>query len=336
MFHRVKTESQTPSQASAVKAPEASSSYTKQSSVASTNQNFVKSQTSSGKTPSYLQPTKVKTTVQDVATTDVIKNHSTDFSATEERAVKITPTPSTTKLTQQTEKDTDIMPENSSIVSQTSSYHTPEKTESASQAASLYSAETKTAPSSSGYAPSYSSPYAKQSVTTPAADAYAAGSDSKLTIGRGITMSGEIESCDHLYVEGTVEAALKGAQVLDIAESGIFYGTVEIENANISGRFEGEITVKGRLVVESTGVITGSITYGELQIESGAIIDGRLTPMASATPAAKAVDTTEAKPAPVAAAAPKAKAQAPVQQEQAAAAPQSKGLFEKQSVVPAE
>jgi hypothetical protein len=41
----------------------------------------------------------------------------------------------------------------------------------------------------------------------------------RLVIGQGITMSGEIESCDTLVVEGTVEAALKGASILEVAEN---------------------------------------------------------------------------------------------------------------------
>lgn len=101
----------------------------------------------------------------------------------------------------------------------------------------------------------------------------------RLVIGYGITMSGEIEHCDVLLVEGTIEAALKGAKMLEISQSGTFYGTVEIDEAQISGRFEGELTVNGRLKVSSSGVITGSISYKELQIEAGAIIDGKLTPL---------------------------------------------------------
>ncbi|MCE7887825.1 MAG: polymer-forming cytoskeletal protein [Alphaproteobacteria bacterium PRO2] len=106
--------------------------------------------------------------------------------------------------------------------------------------------------------------------------------DRRLIIGRGITMSGEIESCDHLIVEGTVEATLKGASVLDIAESGVFYGTVEIDEATIAGRFEGDIQVKGRLTIRAGGAITGSIAYKELEVEAGATIDGRLSPIGAA------------------------------------------------------
>lgn len=103
----------------------------------------------------------------------------------------------------------------------------------------------------------------------------------QLSIGQGITLSGEIEACDHLLVEGTVEASLKGASVLEIAESGAFYGTVEIEEATIAGRFEGDITARGRLTIEATGIVIGSISYKELAIEAGATIDGSVSPIGS-------------------------------------------------------
>lgn len=108
-------------------------------------------------------------------------------------------------------------------------------------------------------------------------------SDRKLMIGKGITLSGEIEECDHLIVDGTVEATLKGGNVLDISESGAFYGTVEIEEANIAGKFEGDITVSGRLTIQSTGQISGSISYKELAVEVGASVEGSIAPIGSAT-----------------------------------------------------
>lgn len=104
----------------------------------------------------------------------------------------------------------------------------------------------------------------------------------KLTIGQGITMSGEIENCDQLLVEGTVEATLNGAKLLDIAESGIFYGSVDIEEAVIAGRFEGDLTVDGRVTIEATGTVIGTITYRELTVEAGATIEGKISSFASA------------------------------------------------------
>jgi len=118
----------------------------------------------------------------------------------------------------------------------------------------------------------------------------------KLYIGQGITLSGEIESCDHLVVEGTVEAALKGASVLEIAEAGAYFGTVDIDEATIAGRFEGDLTVRGRLTVKASGSITGSITYKELAIEAGSNIDGKLSPLDAKTPARKQENKSQRKP----------------------------------------
>lgn len=103
----------------------------------------------------------------------------------------------------------------------------------------------------------------------------------KLVIGEGISLSGEIEACDHLVVEGTVEASLKGASVLDVSQSGMFFGSVEINEATIAGRFEGNLVVNGRLTVRSTGTISGTLSYKELAVEAGATIEGSMAPMSA-------------------------------------------------------
>jgi|GEM_PF-1558424 len=133
--------------------------------------------------------------------------------------------------------------------------------------------------------PAYSAPSASESSSQE--------KGGRLVIGSGITMSGEIESCPHLVVEGTVEASLRGAEILEVSQGGVFFGTVEIAEATISGRFEGDITVTGRLSVTETGQVTGSITYGQLEMKAGAVIDGKITP-ANNRPAAKAQKTTRA------------------------------------------
>jgi len=96
----------------------------------------------------------------------------------------------------------------------------------------------------------------------------------KLIVGRDISLSGEITACDVLVVEGTVEAKLRDGRNIEIAESGLFRGSVEIDEADIGGRFEGDISVRGRLRLRSTGRITGSIRYGELEVEAGGQLIG--------------------------------------------------------------
>ena len=98
----------------------------------------------------------------------------------------------------------------------------------------------------------------------------------KLIVGRDISLSGEITACDVLVVEGTVEAKLRDGRNIEIAEIGLFKGGVEIDEADIAGRFEGDISVRGRLRLRSTGKINGSIRYGELEVEAGGQLIGEI------------------------------------------------------------
>jgi cytoskeletal protein CcmA (bactofilin family) len=116
----------------------------------------------------------------------------------------------------------------------------------------------------------------------------------KLTVGREITLSGEITSCDMLVIEGSVEANLTNCRDIDIAESGLFKGAAAIEDAEIRGRFEGNLTVRKRLLIRATGRVSGTIRYGQIEIECGGQISGDIEAQPSAE---EGKPTTE--PAPV-------------------------------------
>jgi cytoskeletal protein CcmA (bactofilin family) len=96
----------------------------------------------------------------------------------------------------------------------------------------------------------------------------------KLIVGREIKLNGEITSCEHLVVEGSVEAMLSDGKMVDIAESGTFRGSVECETAQIRGRFDGDLTCNERLVVHSTGRVVGKVRYRQLEVERGGEISG--------------------------------------------------------------
>jgi cytoskeletal protein CcmA (bactofilin family) len=100
--------------------------------------------------------------------------------------------------------------------------------------------------------------------------------DRRLTVGKGLSVNGEITSCDVLVVEGKVEAKLSDGKLIEITESGQFRGSVEIENADIAGRFDGTLIVHGRLTVRATGRISGTIKYGELEVSAGGQIIGEM------------------------------------------------------------
>ena len=100
--------------------------------------------------------------------------------------------------------------------------------------------------------------------------------ESKLTVGSNIKLKGvEITDCDTLVVEGSVEATMD-SRVIQISERGSFKGSAEIDIAEIRGEFDGTLTVRQKLVIFSTGKVTGRIRYGKLVIEEGGQISGEI------------------------------------------------------------
>ena len=119
----------------------------------------------------------------------------------------------------------------------------------------------------------------------------------KLIVGREITLSGEITSCDKLIVEGSVEANLTNCRDVDIAESGLFKGSASIEDAEIRGRFEGNLVVRKRLLIKATGRVSGTIRYGQIEIECGGQISGDIQAQPSAEPSETIIDVASARAA---------------------------------------
>ena len=129
-------------------------------------------------------------------------------------------------------------------------------------AAALSAAQVQTAP--------VAAPVAAQSVTG------TKEGESKLTVGPNIKLKGvEITDCDTLVVEGSVEATMD-SRVIQIAERGSFKGSAEIDIAEIRGEFDGTLTVRQKLVIYSTGKVTGKIRYGKVVIEEGGQLSGEI------------------------------------------------------------
>ncbi len=112
--------------------------------------------------------------------------------------------------------------------------------------------------------------------TTAAANLPVQEGESKLTVGPNIKLKGvEITDCDTLVVEGSVEATMD-SRVIQISERGSFKGSAEIDIAEIRGSFEGNLTVRQKLVIYATGKVTGRVRYGKLVVEEGGQLSGEI------------------------------------------------------------
>ncbi len=119
---------------------------------------------------------------------------------------------------------------------------------------------------------------AREFSATPAEDRSVGsyGDSKKLIVGREIALNGEISACEKLVVEGRVEANMKDCREIEVAESGTFKGEAEIEIAEISGAFEGNITASNLLIIRPTGRVLGKVRARQLEVERGGEISGEI------------------------------------------------------------
>ena len=117
--------------------------------------------------------------------------------------------------------------------------------------------------------------FGSQPQSLPATAAKAISTDRTLIVGKGLVVTGEIKDCDCLAVEGEVSAEIS-CKELKIAPGGLFTGTAAVINAEVVGRFEGELKVSERLVVRATGSVSGDVRYQQIEIERGGQISGRI------------------------------------------------------------
>ena len=100
------------------------------------------------------------------------------------------------------------------------------------------------------------------------------GDAKRLTVGREISLSGEISACEMLVVEGAVKATLDGCKTLEIARHGKFNGAAHVAVADIAGTFEGTLMATERLILRETGRVVGTVRYKEMEIERGGRLEG--------------------------------------------------------------
>jgi cytoskeletal protein CcmA (bactofilin family) len=85
-----------------------------------------------------------------------------------------------------------------------------------------------------------------------------------------------VADAERLVVEGTVESQMIQAAELNVAQAGIFRGEVQVEDAEIAGVFDGTLTVRGSLIIRTTGTVKGTARCKRLSVEDGGKIMGSM------------------------------------------------------------
>lgn len=98
-------------------------------------------------------------------------------------------------------------------------------------------------------------------------------SASQNRINEGTHLKGDIVSTGFFRIDGKVEGSISNPSKIVLGKTGVIIGKMTCENADIEGRFEGNLDVSGTLTLKASAIIEGEVIVGKLAVEPGAVFN---------------------------------------------------------------
>lgn len=98
--------------------------------------------------------------------------------------------------------------------------------------------------------------------------------NSSNTIGKGTTITGDVETFGNIRVDGKVIGNIKTKSKLVLGNSSHIEGNILAQNAEIEGEVKGVVEVSELLILKPSAVVHGNIITNKLVVESGATFNG--------------------------------------------------------------
>lgn len=100
-------------------------------------------------------------------------------------------------------------------------------------------------------------------------------------IGAGTIINGDVTSNGDIRIDGTVKGTVVSKAKVVIGQSSTIDGDIEAQNADISGKVNGKLSVAQTLLLKNSALINGDIIVNKLVIESGAEFNGKCSMLSS-------------------------------------------------------
>ncbi len=125
-------------------------------------------------------------------------------------------------------------------------------------------------------------------------------------LGKTSSLNGDLEFSGGLHLDGRVNGNVKASSAdggaLSVSESGFIEGRVEVTNIVMNGTVNGDMHARERLVLGEKARVNGNVYYGVIEMAPGAVITGKLIPLANTPATAPTPDAAPADSVKVAAA----------------------------------
>lgn len=99
--------------------------------------------------------------------------------------------------------------------------------------------------------------------------------NSATLISAGTTLIGDVTSDNDLRIDGTIRGNVYSTSKIIIGATGLVEGNIDGQQADITGKVQGNITVKELLQLKGQCNVQGNIAAEKLQIEPTATFNGQ-------------------------------------------------------------
>ncbi|OGE73971.1 MAG: hypothetical protein A3I07_04080 [Candidatus Doudnabacteria bacterium RIFCSPLOWO2_02_FULL_42_9] len=93
-------------------------------------------------------------------------------------------------------------------------------------------------------------------------------------VSSSMRIEGELKSNGNISIDGVVHGKVQTSRDLMIGPNARIEADVNAANATIAGTIQGNVIVKGALMILETGKIIGNISCGTLSVREGAYFSG--------------------------------------------------------------
>jgi len=123
--------------------------------------------------------------------------------------------------------------------------------------------------------PARPAPPAPAYENTPSRPPSASASGEQATIGKGLTIKGEINGSESLYIDGKVEGSvnLPGNRVT-VGRNGQVAASITAREIVVLGKVRGNVTATDRVDIRAEGSLSGDVAAARISIEDGAFFKG--------------------------------------------------------------
>jgi len=97
--------------------------------------------------------------------------------------------------------------------------------------------------------------------------------ENSIFIGEGVVFQGSIKAPNQAVISDKFDGELEARDVL-IGASGVVTGTTTAQFVDVKGELNETVTSRKLLIVRGTGRVSGTVTYGEIEIERGGQVKG--------------------------------------------------------------